>query len=81
MDVALDLLELLGLDFATGLAGREGTLLHAILELDRFGVGPSDVVTEAIPVRFKVSIDVVWQLVFCYFLLNERVNLVLFSSS
>ena len=81
MEIVLDELELLGLDLAAGLASVEGTLLHAILELDRLSVGPGDVLAEAIPILFEVSIDIIGQLVLRNLFLNERVNLILFGSS
>lgn len=52
-------MELLGLDLSALLASRESAVLHAVLELDALGIGPCDVITEAIPIALEVRLDIV----------------------
>lgn len=73
--VSLNLAEFLGLDLSASLAGGEGTVLHTILELYALGVGPGDVIAEALPIRLEVSFDVVSKCCACNLGLNRRVNL------
>jgi len=81
VQLILEQVVLLGLNLAAGLAGREGSILHAILKLNALSIRPGNKVAESVPIRLELSIDVVRQLVLCCLGLDQGVDFTLLSIS